>query len=143
MDLGDFVPMLYPMRFSINGREYKYVLPEASLDDVLRLMHREQDKTDDPMKQMRTVVTDFLVSHCPEGMDPDTLRGDLSQVPHSKEGRLDITTLYQAIHQRYPKKVPGAKQAPEHTSTASGSFATSRFFSGPAKALCRMMQFWR
>jgi len=111
MDLGDFMAKDYPVRFSLNGHEYNFVLAEATVDEVLSMMY-ETNGTETLPVLTRRIVTEFLVNHA----DPkvkDQLREDLATVPYkSPNGGMDLMKLNMAIQQRYEKKDLGDESPP-------------------------------
>jgi len=124
VDLGDFIPKTFKIRFSIEGREYRFEFGEATVDDVLKLLL--EGGKEDTMQEARRITAEFLVKHAPEGTDREQLKKDLELVPYqSQRGELDISKLYTVIRQRYQKKDLGAGKAPTRRSLF-GWFARSR-----------------
>jgi hypothetical protein len=106
LDLGDFIPETYLVRFSIDGRKYEVSYAEARVDEVLPLLLEAGESKD--LKQQaqsrRKLVTELFCANCTAG-DPEQLRKDLALLPYtSLRDSLDILKLYVEVQARVKKK---------------------------------------
>jgi len=109
MDLGDFVPESYTIRFAIADREYMFDFAEATVHEVLTLMAR-QSQSDDFIASAHSTVFSFLKKHITSG-DVGRLEQDLKSVPYrSKRGTLDLEGILNALNKRFRKKTPWGEQ---------------------------------
>ncbi len=135
VDLPDFIPEEYTVRFSICGRSYEASYAEATVDEVLVLMAETQESElvgGARVVARRKVVETFLPKHLVAG-EPDQLVSDLKLVPYSSQrGSLDIFTLYNQLTERYRKKDLGAWEEPP-TPRPSGLLGRLRSFFVRAK----------
>ena len=107
VDLMDFIPEEFTLRFSINKHKYEVSYGEASVDEVLKmLVDPKAPENEDFIDKARRSVVEFLVKHAAK--DGEKLREDLKLVPYksTREG-LDIVTLKEHIEQRHKKKENG------------------------------------
>ncbi len=105
MDLGDFIPENYLLRFSIDERKYEIAYAEARVDEVLPLLLEAGDAKDikKQAENRRKLVTEMCCANCTVG-DPVQLRSDLTLLPYtSLRDSLDILKLYVAIQARVKK----------------------------------------
>ncbi|MDB5344265.1 MAG: hypothetical protein JWP89_2642 [Schlesneria sp.] len=106
MDLGDFVPEKYEIRFSIEGRPYEVRYQEACVDEVLELLSQAEEGTKaskELAERRRRYVTDLFARNLTTG-DPVQLESDLKLVPYvSFRGSLDIFSLYTLTQSRVKK----------------------------------------
>src|SRR4051812_41390491 len=105
MDMGDFVAEEYTLRFTIQGRQYEVRYPEASVDEVLAIMSKQQQPTsqEDEIAGRRRTVTEFFKKHLTTG-DPEQLEKDLALVPYMRAGvAFDIQRLYEPLMMRVKK----------------------------------------
>lgn len=106
MDLPDFVPQEYVIRFRICGRPYEVRYQEARVDEVLALLQDAEDvkPLDQQVKSRRAYVTDLFCRNLVVG-DQNQLAEDLKLVPYvSLRGGLDIFQMYQEAQGRVKKK---------------------------------------
>lgn len=103
MDLGDFIPEAYTLRFKISDHAYEFQFAEASVDEVLTLMALQAEKEDFIEKDRRALLS-FLSHHMTRG-SPEHLEKDLAAVPYSsKRDSLDIMKILGAVNARFKKK---------------------------------------
>jgi hypothetical protein len=109
MDLQDFIPEHYELKFKIGGRPYVVSYAEASVDEVFHMIAAKPAEDSEQMvAQHRGIVTRFLSAHLSEG-DPDRLAADLELVPYNRPGApFDVQRLYAELVMRVKKKDPGA-----------------------------------
>ena len=112
IDLGDIVPEEYEISFQFGGKPYLVRYPEASVDDVFRLLWDAQQQGKDGMAQQRYAVAEFLKKYLAEG-DPAGIDAIAAALPfQSQRGGLDIQTLVDKIKGRVKKNEPGAATSP-------------------------------
>lgn len=105
MDLGDFTPEEYELRFSIAGRKYEFKYSEATVDEVYRILGATGMK--DIGSDRRKSVQAFL-GKCVTVGDKTQLAADLELLPYiSPSGQLDIAELYESITKRVKKNSLG------------------------------------
>jgi hypothetical protein len=110
VDLGDFIPEEYVVRFSIEGRKYEVRYKEARVDEVLQvLLDAAKDQPlEDQIAARRRTVTQLFTKNLSVG-DPAQLEADLTLLPYTSfKGGLDIFSLYLQVQSRTKKKDPGA-----------------------------------
>jgi len=112
LDLGDFVPEEYVVRFSINGNPYEVRYQEARVDEVLALL--AQAASEQPPRELaesrRKYVTELFRQNLVVG-SPEQLGNDLKLVPYSSlRGELDIYAMWAATQSRVKKNDLGAIQ---------------------------------
>lgn len=108
MDLGDFTPETYLVRFSINGTAYAVQYQEARVDEVLSLLAEAEASEGKPTEELartrRRYVTELFGRNLTVG-DKDQLARDLELVPYaSLRGDMDIYGLYMHTQNRVKKK---------------------------------------
>lgn len=109
MDLGDFVPESYTVRFAIADREYVFDFAEATVHEVLTLV-ADRAQCDDFIARAQSMVFSFLKKHITKG-DVEELKHDLASVPYkSKHGDLDLEGILNALNKRFKKKTPWGEQ---------------------------------
>jgi hypothetical protein len=122
LDLPDFIPESYELPLTVNSHSYHFKWAEAQVDEVLAMILNPKDQ--DPIKNQRITVTQFLQAHITEG-DKEQLAKDLELVPYqSKRGSLSILQLMEAINGRVKKNEAGDSQE-KVTTGLSGSQDTS------------------
>jgi hypothetical protein len=135
IDLHDFIPETYLLRFSIDGRKYEIAYAEARVDEVLPLLLEASDSKD-VVKQAasrRSLVTELFCMNCAVG-DPVQLRSDLALLPYtSLRDSLDILKCYVEVQARVKKK-SGLGEGVTVKQRPSGLFARLRSLFGRAKA---------
>ena len=134
MDLADFVPETYVIRFAIEGRPYEVRYAEARVDEVLQLLLESTEKK--PLAELiqsrRKYVTELFVQNLVVG-DPAQLAEDLKLLPYtSLRDGLDIYVLYVETQSRVKKKPNGA--LPAQIREPNGFLAKLRSWLKPAKA---------
>ncbi len=84
LDLGDFIPETYLVRFSIDGRKYEVSYAEARVDEVLPLLLEAGEAKDVKQQAVnrRKLVTELFCANCTAG-DPEQLRQDLALLPYT------------------------------------------------------------
>lgn len=103
MDLGDFIPESYTVRFVIAEHEYVFDFAEATVFEVLALMAR-QTNDDDFIKQAHALILPFLKAHITAG-DIGALEADLRCLPYRGErGSLDLESILDALNKRFKGK---------------------------------------
>lgn len=131
VDVGDFIPDEYTLRFSICGRSYEAQYAEATVDEVLLLMAETQGpdtKGAALIAHRRAVVAGFLPRHLTQG-DKDQLAEDLKLLPYtSLRDSLDIFTLYRHLTERFKKKELG-EWTPENPPTHQPSSLLGKLLS--------------
>lgn len=113
VDLFDFVPETYTVRFSIDGYPYVIRYGEARVDEVLEMMldTASEESIEKQMHKRREIVEKLFCNNVVEG-DKEQLRQDLKLLPYrSLREEMDIFTLYLNIQSRVKKKPSGAKRA--------------------------------
>lgn len=110
MDLGDFIPERYTLRFVISGRAYTFDFAEATVFEVLEFMTREAKR--DVIEEARAIILPFLRKHLTEG-DSVQLERDIRFLPYKgKRGFLDLERILEVINKRFRVKTPwGEKKA--------------------------------
>lgn len=103
MDLGDFIPESYTLRFAIGKRTYVFDFAEATVYEVLQFMVRAAD--DDFLKDALAVILPFLTEHLAEG-DPRHLESDLRCLPYKGKSGLDLQRILDVLNKRFKRKVP-------------------------------------
>lgn len=103
MDLGDFIPESYTVRFVIGKREYIIDFAEATVFEVLQLMARQMNQ-DDFIEQAHEIIVPFLKGHITAG-DVGALESDLRCLPfRGKRGSLDLESILDALNKRFKGK---------------------------------------
>lgn len=104
MDLGDFIPEEYTLRFKIREHSYEVCYAEATVDEVFRMIvDNPPESAGGMMEKRREIVLGFLCGHLKKG-DAEQLKKDMVDVPYTslREG-LDIQTLYARLTSRVKK----------------------------------------
>lgn len=106
MDLPDFIPENFDFSLSISGHRYRFQYPEATVDEVLKMLWAAADQ-EDHISKVRRVVGDFLSAHVSEGDDKQLIE-DLKLLPYkSTRGGLDVSTLFERMQTAIKKKEIG------------------------------------
>jgi hypothetical protein len=108
MDLGDFIPESYTLRFAVGSRAYVFDFAEATVFEVLQFMTREAKE--DVVSEARAIILPFLRGHLTEG-DAKQLQRDLLCLPYKgKRGTLDLERILEVINKRFRRKSPWGEQ---------------------------------
>lgn len=114
LDLGDFTPETYLVRFSINGNNYAVQYQEARVDEVLDLLAEAETAQDKPKAELARSRRRYLAELFGRNLhvgDKDQLAKDLELVPYaSLRGDMDIYGLYMHVQNRVKKKALNGPQ---------------------------------
>lgn len=109
MDLGDFIPQSYVIRFAIGKREYVCDFAEATVFEVLQLMAGQMNH-DDFIEQAHSIIFPFLQAHITEG-DAEKLEEDLRCLPfRGAPNSLDLEKILDALNKRFKGKAAWGEQ---------------------------------
>lgn len=107
MDLGDFIPESYTLRFVIGKNEYVFDFAEATVFEVLQLMAGQMNQGD-IIEQAHALILPFLKAHITEG-DAEELEGDLQCLPY-RGASLDLESIIDALNRRFKGKSAWGEQ---------------------------------
>ena len=101
MDLGDFIPESYTVRFAIGKNEYLFDFAEATVFEVLQLMAGQMNQSD-IIQQAHAIILPFLKGRIAEG-DAEKLESDIKCLPYRGKS-LDLERILDTLNKRFKGK---------------------------------------